>query len=258
MCSFASYLIRVRLITGASPHFLAFSINGPRGRIWIREVVSQQVGQANVNGSKLAGYAFPMPPLAEQHRIVAEVERRLSIADEAEATIEAALARAERLRQAILKRAFEGRLVPQDPNDEPASVLLERIRKQRDEHAGAASAAQSAARPAPSQGEAGVTGSRHARVSTSQDVVGGPMSSDRTDAPGTIRVGMRVWVPCEVKLGAFSDERLVRVEREGGFWLGFVPDAVLREPIPRGHTAVQALIDQVERGRVRASSPVPT
>jgi type I restriction enzyme, S subunit len=48
-----------------------------------------------------------------------------------EATVDSALKRAEQLRQAILKRAFEGRLVPPDPNDEPASVLLERIRAER-------------------------------------------------------------------------------------------------------------------------------
>ena len=50
-----------------------------------------------------------------------------------EATIEANLKRAERLRQSILKEAFAGGLVPQDPNDEPASILLERIRKQRND-----------------------------------------------------------------------------------------------------------------------------
>ena len=72
-----------------------------------------------------------LPPLAEQHRIVAEVERRLSVADEVTATIDSALARAARLRQSILKRAFEGKLVSQDPNDEPASVLLARIRAER-------------------------------------------------------------------------------------------------------------------------------
>ena len=59
---------------------------------------------------------------------MAEVERRLSVVQEVETVIAANLARAERLRQSILKRAFEGKLVPQDPNDEPAGVLLERIR----------------------------------------------------------------------------------------------------------------------------------
>ena len=64
---------------------------------------------------------LPLPPLAEQQRIVAEVERRLSVVEELEATVAAGLRRAERLRQAILKRAFEGRLVAQDPSDEPAT-----------------------------------------------------------------------------------------------------------------------------------------
>src|SRR5439155_16287219 len=75
---------------------------------------------------------LPLPPLPEQQRIVAEVERRLSVIDELEATFATNLKRADRLRQAILKRAFEGKLVPQDPTDEPASVLLERIRLERE------------------------------------------------------------------------------------------------------------------------------
>jgi type I restriction enzyme S subunit len=81
--------------------------------------------------SQLAASCLPLPPLAEQHRIVAEVERRLSVIDELEAVVDANLKRAERLRQSVLKRAFEGKLVPQDPSDEPASVLLERIRSIR-------------------------------------------------------------------------------------------------------------------------------
>ena len=72
-----------------------------------------------------------VPPLAEQRRIVAEVERRLSVIQQAEATVAASLQRAERLRQSILKQAFSGQLVPQDPNDEPAAVLLARIQAQR-------------------------------------------------------------------------------------------------------------------------------
>ena len=73
-----------------------------------------------------------VPPLSEQFRIVAEVESRLSIIQQAEATVEASLKRVGRLRQSILKRAFSGQLVPQDPDDEPASVLLERIRAERE------------------------------------------------------------------------------------------------------------------------------
>ncbi len=76
---------------------------------------------------------FPLPPFAEQQRIVAEVERHLSVIQAAEATVEDNLKRAERLRQAILRRAFGGELVPQDPTDEPASVLLERIRAAREQ-----------------------------------------------------------------------------------------------------------------------------
>jgi len=71
---------------------------------------------------------YSLPPLPEQHRIVAEVERRLSVVAAMEATVATNLARASRLRQAVLKRAFDGRLVAQDANDEPATALLARIR----------------------------------------------------------------------------------------------------------------------------------
>lgn len=66
---------------------------------------------------------LPLPPLAEQQRIVAEVERRLSLAAQVEAAVDTGLKRAARLRQAILKRAFEGKLVPQDPTDQPVAGL---------------------------------------------------------------------------------------------------------------------------------------
>ena len=74
---------------------------------------------------------IPLPPLAEQRRIVAEVERRLSVVQQTESAVEASLQRAERLRQSILKQAFSGQLVPQDPNDEPAALLLARIQAER-------------------------------------------------------------------------------------------------------------------------------
>lgn len=87
---------------------------------------------AHLGAERFAGMEFPLPPLAEQQRIVAEVERRLSIVEELESAVRANLKRAERLRQAILKRAFEGKLVPQDPTDQPASALLTRIKAERE------------------------------------------------------------------------------------------------------------------------------
>ena len=137
---FASYLIRVSFPQGCLPDYVCFFINSQHGRAFIAQVRSQQVGQANVNGTKLAAIPIPLPPLAEQQRIVAEIERRLSAIQQAEATVEASLARAERLRQSILKQAFSGKLVPQDPGDEPASVLLDRIRAEREAEAQAAAA----------------------------------------------------------------------------------------------------------------------
>lgn len=131
-CSFASYLIRVKTLPGCDPRYLAACLNSTTGKTWIKSVVSQQVGQANVNGTKLQAFVFPLPPEREQRRIMEEIDKRFSAVDEVTMQIEADLKRAERLRQAILKHAFEGKIVPQDPNDEPASVLLERIRTDRD------------------------------------------------------------------------------------------------------------------------------
>jgi len=74
----------------------------------------------------------PLPPLVEQERILAEVERLLSISDSANSIVQPSIARAASLRQSILKWAFEGRLVDQDPTDERASRLLERIRAERE------------------------------------------------------------------------------------------------------------------------------
>jgi len=91
-------------------------------------------GSAMVNISSvthLRRVPFPIAPLREQHKIVEETDRYLSVADEIEETVDQSLRQAEKLRQSILKHAFEGKLAPQDPNDEPAEKLLERIRVER-------------------------------------------------------------------------------------------------------------------------------
>jgi type I restriction enzyme S subunit len=120
-------------------------LSGAYLRYYLVSPVGRRLLTANMSGTairrivlrRIKQVAIAFPPLAEQHRIVAEVERRLSVVDELETVVDRSLKRAERLRQSILKHAFEGKLVAQDPNDEPASVLLERIRAERaaQEHA---------------------------------------------------------------------------------------------------------------------------
>ena len=128
--SFASYLHPVSAVEASRSCRFASYLNSVL-REGMDRSVEPQVGQANVNGTKLQALTFPLASEAEQAEIVQEVERRFSILDEIEAQVDANLKRAARLRQGILKRAFEGRLVPQDPTDEPAEKLLERIRQQR-------------------------------------------------------------------------------------------------------------------------------
>jgi len=139
-CSFASYLIRVRMLAGAAPEIVAHALNSGFGRRWIKAVVTQTVGQANVNGTKLTSFAFPLPPFLEQAAIVEAVEDQLSVIEHLEGDLEAKLNSAQVLRQSILRHAFNGKLVPQDPNDEPASDMLKRITAEREERARQAAA----------------------------------------------------------------------------------------------------------------------
>ena len=87
--------------------------------------------QPNLNLTHIKNIKFPFPTLQEQQKIVEEIEKRFEVADNVAKIVEENLEKAEQLKQSILKKAFEGRLVPQDPTDEPASVLLERIKEER-------------------------------------------------------------------------------------------------------------------------------
>ena len=84
-----------------------------------------------VSAARFSLIPIPLAPLDEQHRIVEEIEQRLSFVDETQKTIAQAIRQSDRLRQSILKIAFEGRLVSQDPSDESAEKLLERIKEER-------------------------------------------------------------------------------------------------------------------------------
>ena len=75
---------------------------------------------------------IPLSSLEEQYEIVNEIESRLSVCDKLEETAQQSLEKIKYLRQSILKKVFEGKLVPQDPNDEPAEKLLERIKQEKE------------------------------------------------------------------------------------------------------------------------------
>lgn len=116
---------------GNLPEWFFWTQRSPRGQQEIKRNASATTLPL-LNKSKFQAILVPLPPLAEQEQIVALVEERLSQIDAADKTIDAELIRSKRLRQSILKQAFEGNLVPQDPEDEPASILLERIKASRE------------------------------------------------------------------------------------------------------------------------------
>lgn len=108
------------------PRFLVIAMNSSRAR---QQIMSLQSGttRKRISRKNLATVAIPLPPLHEQRQVIDHVEAQHSRVDAMVATIDSAVERSTTLRRAILDRAFRGALVPQDPNDEPASVLLERI-----------------------------------------------------------------------------------------------------------------------------------
>jgi type I restriction enzyme S subunit len=113
-----------------SPRYLLYVFKSP----WFRQFVAAlNTGSLiqHMFTSQLADFAIPVPPLDEQERIADDVDRLLSIAEVCEDSALRTQRRSRLTRQAVLRRAFEGRLVEQKSSDEPADVLLARIRAER-------------------------------------------------------------------------------------------------------------------------------
>ena len=108
--------------------FLAYWLWGNK-----KELESNATGTTfkEISKSKLRVLSIPLPPLNEQKRIVAKIEESFSIIEKNEKLVDSLLLQYNQIKNSILKQAFEGKLVPQDPNDEPAQILLEKIQQER-------------------------------------------------------------------------------------------------------------------------------
>jgi type I restriction enzyme S subunit len=133
---YAGYLIRVRCRPSLDPEFLNLSLNSPAARDYCWRVKSDGVSQSNINAKKLAAYPFLLPSVEEQEEIVRRAQELFSLADQLEARLTAAREIVDRLTPSLLAKAFRGELVPQDPNDEPASDLLAKLKANKSNAAG--------------------------------------------------------------------------------------------------------------------------
>jgi len=115
----------------AEPAFLELAASGGYSRNYILLRRRTTAGQTGISGGDLKNMPVPLPPVAEQARIAQEVERQFSIIHVLVRAVEDSLGRTASLRHGILNVAFRGNLVPQDPADEPAEVLLDRVNAER-------------------------------------------------------------------------------------------------------------------------------
>ena len=133
---YAGYLIRTRYSNSLCPEYLKFFMESELYWTQLRNGTIA-TAQPNCNGKTLSNMIVPVPPLSEQHRIVSKIEELLPYIErygKAEEHLTALNTTfPEALKKSILQEAVQGKLVPQNPDDEPASVLLERIRAEKQE-----------------------------------------------------------------------------------------------------------------------------
>ena len=133
VCGHQNHLIRARLSKNFPPRFFLQFLLSPMGRDLIVREASSTSGLHTLSISKVSNLVVPVASFAEESATVARIEERLSKVDKMLEDIDTQLVASVALRHSILKRAFASQLVAQDPRDEPASALLDRIRAEREQ-----------------------------------------------------------------------------------------------------------------------------
>ena len=128
---YAGYLIRIRtLLCG---EYLNAVMNSSYAKNYCIRVKTDAVNQSNINAQKLGMFLVPVAPIKEQHRIVTSFKRTFEFTQCIQSEKKELSALIQSTKTKILDLAIRGQLVPQNPDDEPASVLLERIRAEKEE-----------------------------------------------------------------------------------------------------------------------------
>jgi type I restriction enzyme, S subunit len=134
---FNNNILRVRFTGKVRPQWVEIYFRSPVGRVMLADVKSATTSVAAIYQRSLMALEIQVPSLEEQTELIDRVETLFTLADQLEDRLTNARQVADRLTPALLAKAFRGELVPQVPNDEPASVLLDRIRAARQAEAGA-------------------------------------------------------------------------------------------------------------------------
>ena len=125
-CIYAGYLVRFRPVRSDS-EFINYMMNSRYQWEFCQSVKTDAVNQSNISASKFIQFLVPLPPLAEQKRIVAKIKELFMVADLLDATTNNLMNTSKQIDKKILDLAIRGKLMPQDPNDEPASEIVKRI-----------------------------------------------------------------------------------------------------------------------------------
>lgn len=206
---YAGYLIRIRCGSQVLPDYLNYCLNSPMGRAWCWEVKSDGVSQSNINATKLGEFQFLLPTMEEQQEIIRLVKKLFSFSDNLAEHYRTARSLVDELTPSLLGIAFSGELVPQDPNDEPASTLLERIRLERHlEELGAATRRKPAKKETDTKGEG--------RMRTLSEIKSTHLS-DILKENGSM-LAERLWAASELEIEDFyeqlKDEEMKELLRE--------------------------------------------